>query len=412
MEIETRIPISIDLGTERWPTIARHKGGVYKIDIDHHTGPEHAVEQGLPTAILEFVMGHFDDHAGTRDEAVAEFRARYAVVRAAIETFADAAPSTSFAQLCGQLDLIVGDGWQDAAAAAVVNPFERPRGQKLHSAIHYTLSIALEVFPRLVTEVLVQHTTNETSRDRSLQAVDVGSRATARLAGPNGTADVDAAKLCGYIALLYMQVAARYDGGQDGEKRLMKNLTQALSRVPWWVIREDLTPAEWAWLSGNHAAIIDEMQKAYNPGNLQPRKKIKNAAPRSWGDQNQKDALLMPPHVRPLLDNALVKKKPNDDPSDTFGEMTVVRESEPVGPPAKAGRSRMKGYAMELRQRPGGGNDLEMLQWLSVGLLETDRNLHGTDAAAVAPPSATTKDDLATKAPARKPTRTVRSVSN
>ncbi len=411
MEIETRIPIRMDLGDERWPTIAQHKDGIYKLDIDRHSGPENKADESLPTSILEFVTAHFDDHAGTRDEASAAFRARYAIVRTAIETFAQAGPSTSFVQLCDQLDLVVDKSWRNAAADAVVNPFVRPLDQMLRSAIHYTLGIALEVFPRLVNEVLVQHTTNETSRERSLQAVQVGAEATTRLTGSTQRPDVDAAKLSGYIALLYMQVAARYDGGRQGEERLMKNLTQALSRVPWWVIREDLTPAEWAWLQANHAMIIDGMQKAYNPANLKPRNLPKDAAPRSWGNKHPKDALLMPPHVKLLLDSALRAPNPKDDPKATFGDMTVVEKSEPVGPPAQAGQPRMKGYAMELRQRPGGRGDLEELERLSLELMWVDRNLHGTDVVAVVPATAATKDDLAAKAPDRRPTRTQRSTS-
>jgi hypothetical protein len=375
MEIETRIPITV---TKTDGKITLMESDKFKVVRDGHTGFG---------PVVEFVMHPIGRNASL-DATLGELNARFALIKAAAETLATAAPGQPlqpllsqsvpstpdrrFAAACGTATIreVAPDIYdQDAPVVAKYVALDVRDEQarraavalrsRLHGPVHYTAGFALRAIPRLVEERLTAVDSPHRTRQRALEAVEIAKSLTGR-----PFAKVDMAIVAGYVALVYLQIAAVQDGYAG---TLTKNHTVALCRVPLGTIFKDLSIDEQTWAIHMYGDFIEKASAKLGPED-------------GWQDG-----------VHQLVEGAFSGKVIHPDEQDIFGGMTVIDASETVDP---AGQQR--GYALELRHSPSGYGDLAKVRQQAEDLLRYVWNLHDPAAKTGRPKST---DDFATPPP-------------
>jgi hypothetical protein len=356
MELETRVPLKMPKGAAH----TMYVGQGFHVDVDHAFG----------RPVLEFVMEPIDDHAGSLSDAEQLFRGVYGRMAKAALVCAAQPTDTRLADVLVPLGLkpaTVAHGNLRIDAYTVEDRERDPRDanrhtrfgaaaadltrSKLDGPVHYTAGFALHVVPRLIVERLNTVGTVPGVRERAQEAVALAEGLTADMDafGEVTSGHVSRAVVNGYIALLFMQVAALADA--EGAATLVKNHTYALCRVPYETIFWDLPAAERTWLREHKPAIDAEVTRRCGVGS--PKARLMLAAG--------------------LSDSMSGKRT---DPEDLFGGMTVVAKGDPVGPPG----AKRTGYALELRALPTGLGDLDKVAAQAVELLAYIRAIHDTDA--------------------------------
>jgi hypothetical protein len=358
MEIETRIPITMTPGKIKLMTSKK-----FNVVRDSHPGFG---------TVVEFVM-HPVGEGATLDATLTEFNARFALIKTAAEALAKAVPGKKLIDLlkdsvpdtpdrkftadCATAEIrqVAADTYEQDApmvsksvALDIRNLQDRPAAialrSRLHGPVHYTAGFALRTIPRLIRERLTAGVKPHNTRKRALEAVAIAERLTAQ---PIAQVDMDV--VAGYLALVYLQIAAVQDAVQASAQdwTLTKNHTLALCRVPLGQIYNDLanmTQTCVIYLGGDFLNAVAV--------NLGPE------------DEWSAGALL-------LRDGAFTGKVIRPDAEKIFGGMTVIASSETVDP---AGQQR--GYALELRHSPTGYGNLATVREQAEDLLRYVWNLH------------------------------------
>ncbi|HET8841422.1 MAG TPA: hypothetical protein VFN35_08130 [Ktedonobacteraceae bacterium] len=354
MEIETRIPVTFKDGEsiEEYPHIAEHKEEKYHIDVDFSE----------KISILEFVMHAFDEHKTTLEEAYKELDARLELIERFITTASQAKSGTPLADVCKSFGVTISEAYDETVLNAVNNPGNNP----LNGPIHFTVGFAPEVIPRLILDKLRDETFVNDDGKTILRATQAALLPIDRfidvLSFPRG-----ANRRMGYLALLYMQIAAAMDGAKDTQSRLKKNRTQALCRVPFSVIYKNLPAEDKLWLQKNQDALLGCMQRQYSGQDQYSDEDGK------WGEKPD-DKNLVPRPAKSII-KAAFGESASDSPEDIFGKMTVIGQGEPVG----ATGLKQVGYALELRRLRVTSGNPDSRRAVAHALLAYSRLIHGTD---------------------------------
>jgi hypothetical protein len=321
MEKETRVPVRLEgKRIQDYPTIARIPG-MLKVDTDN----------GGSESILEFVMNAFDEHAGGDEEAHAELDRRLKVLEDFIEKSVLAKSGTELSEVAGS----AGGTAEEGFGKATLN--DKPHSKPRSGPVHFTVGYSLAAMPNLLEERLAvpakSREKHQGAATHASEALALANWTTAQVADKFGPKAIS-----GFVATLYLHVAALMDGVKVDDAGLKKSLTNALLRVPFHVLYDDLGQDEREWLGVNKDAILQEFQGQYskNPGSW---------AKKDTKKKHKKDNDLIPPPIKRLVSAAFVGK--DYDPTGDFGKMFTVEASEEIGP--TGGEKRARGYAMELR---------------------------------------------------------------
>ena len=365
MEVETRIPVLLNgKKIQGYPHIAQAQ--TYHIDTDN--GKD---EADRPISILEFVMEAFDEQTGTKEQAKEELDRRLNAITAFAQEAANVPDDTLLTTTAGHHGAEVAGSHQNARLVpTLVSPARR-----LSGPVHFTIGFALEMIPSLIADKLTnpQSVVTEMSMNRAGQAnVVANSLVTAHMAATMP-------RMRGYLTLVYMQVAAVMDGRKEEDRSLMKDRTQALSRVPLHLIFERLSNEEQKWLVTERGRIIGEMQNRYS------------GVAGQWGT-HKKDAELIPKPAKNLILAAFSGKPVNLE--EEFGKMNVIHQREKIDAERAGGFIKKQAYALELRRM------LKLGDWRTTAhqLLEYSRKVHRSDS-----PPIERFTPLATTAAAYKP---------
>jgi hypothetical protein len=394
MEVESRVGITHAGKREvsEYPKLGEHP--LYRLDADKSKG----------RTILELVMGAFDEHKGTLEEAKAELLKRLKLMDALVDEAAAAPAGTPLATVAATHGVKLAGGFEDLELNVVPDdPAERK-----HGPVHFTIGFAPRVMRALLTDQL-------TKADPVMRKGQANARRAGRvyddvLALAGQAAEVDAARVAGFMSLLYLQVSALMDAvhAKDEDDGLKKNRTVALSRVSMRTIYDDLPPPERDWLAVNKDALVEVLRSRYS-GKAGVWRDVEDDEPAPKGRETKdakkerlrrnKDRARAREHAEELVPAAARAQIQGafgvaaDDPSKAFGKMTVVPAAEWVGQPQQLG------YALELRKFEGlNTGDRARRDRLALQLLEYSRRIHGTDKDPPKQPEATaTVDDAAAK---------------
>lgn len=346
MEVETRIPVSLNgKKIEEYPHIAQAQ--TYHIDTDNGTD-----EADRPISILEFVMEAFDEQTGTKEQAKEELDRRLNAITAFAQEAANAPANTPLVNVADRHGAAVTGGYQQAQLNAVyVAPTRR-----LSGPVHFTIGFALEMIPSLIADKLTNPLSVKPKKpmNRAAQAnVVANTMVTAQMAATMP-------RMRGYLALVYMQVAAVMDGRKEADRSLMKDRTQALSRVPLHLIFERLSTVERQWLLNTRDNIIGQMRDTYS------------GVAGKWGT-HKKDNVLIPLPAKNLILAAFDGQYVNL--VQEFGKMNVIDQKEKIDAERAGGFIKKQAYALELRRM------LKLGDWRATAhqLLEYSRKVHRSD---------------------------------
>lgn len=372
MEIETRIPVTFKDGEsiEEYPHIAVHNKNQYHIDVDRSNG----------TSILEFVMHAFDEHRTTEEQALKELDTRLESIERFITAANEAASGTLFREVCERFDVTVEPAYEEI----VLNIVTIASSERLKGPVHFTVGFAPEVIPRLITEKLSQASfvnDDEKTIQRASEAANLPIDTLKPRIIRSATPPEVICQRKGYLALLYMQIAAAMDGVKDTDRRLVKNKTQALCRVPFSVIYGKLPATEQLWLSKNQDAILGCMRRQYSGQKQASDQKQASKIVETWGE-HKKDTELIPRPAQPIVSaafgiehtTAFGVERADGNPQDVFGKMTIILNGEPVGPPEQ----KRFGYALELRKLKVTSGNPDSRKTVAHTLLAYSRSIHGT----------------------------------
>jgi hypothetical protein len=367
MEIETQIPLDVKdvVDFEDYEPLMESKEFRVVFDSSRKLGP-----------IIELVMNPIDEHANPEASAKT-FKAIFDKMALLATGCAMAKPGTSLRSLLESADVadrkITGAGEKAKIGTAPgdvmqqgikdlrtysdslvrVAPMEAAERTisnevrwKLNGSVHYTAGFALSRIPDLVDDRLRFSSGKfPTAAARAVDARRWAMELTSHFPGKDADKDI----MTGYLALLYMQLAAAEDWEslmedaktKDSQRELplVKQYTQALCRVPLGVIFGELGPdgpaaptSNQEWLTTNYEQIKKAMAASLIP---------EIRALKGWSSRSQM-----------LLSYAISAE--SHSPETVFGKMTAVDHSEPVGPVG----NQHGGYALELRHMQAGYGDL------------------------------------------------------
>ena len=232
MEVETALPIFQTGGVPFAgdTTLIDHK--YYTLVTDYRKGGPDGKQL---YSNLEFVMKHFNQMTGTLDDAEKELLRRFGAMQ---EYWVRLHSTMDARRTLAEVHPYMADEGlvSSAPSGTYVDPtYAHDVGEKLY--VHYTVGYAPEDVIGLVTSTLASAKSRPTEgKLRAAESPTVATNVAKFLVDIKGVrfSAAERARLEGYVALVFMNVAAFHDdvAKDPAERGQVKNLTSALSRVP------------------------------------------------------------------------------------------------------------------------------------------------------------------------------------